>query len=146
MITEQQIIDFTEAHLFYCYLFGGVAIAWITKRYINRKSNDTLCEKTAQSAMCSLITIIAAYCAVEFIPDFHYSLILVIGAVVGCLGLEGIGGIVRKIFLLRTGIDIGADIKDVETQVQKKKDDENKAKRDLSQSQAGGLFDRFKNK
>ena len=150
MVSEEQLLEFVNSHAFYCYTFGGAAIAWVTKRYVDRSLKTGVCDKLSRAFMCSLVTIIAAYCADEYIPDFHQSLILVIGAVVGSVGYEGIGTIMRKIIILRTGIDIGADVKELKEMRKQRHGQDAKPGSgngdSLKDSQAGGLFDKINKK
>ena len=95
------------------YVMGAMFIAYIVQRYKNRFKELSRMERFFSSFMCSLFTIVFALPAIEVIPDLPKSAVLIIGAVCGSLGYEGIKDLLEFFLHKFTGFD--ADNPDVKS-------------------------------
>lgn len=86
----EQLVQFLHDHTFYCFLFGAMTVSWITQRYVNSRNDASRAWHMIDSFMCSAMTAVFSFSAVELIEGFPVSGLLVIGVLIGTTGFEGV--------------------------------------------------------
>lgn len=100
--------QFSIDHAFFTYSFAAMAVAWIVRRYLSRKSKSTRLERIVEAFMCTCMTEVFCIVAYDLAQDIHYSVFLLIGVFIGMAGWEGVA-VLLKSMLSRFNIHIDGD-------------------------------------
>lgn len=106
---EKLVVDceqFSIDHAFVTYSLAAMALAWIIRRYLSRKSRLSRLDRIVESFMCTCMTAVFCIVAYDLATDIHYSVFLLIGVFIGMAGWDGVSVLLRSA-LAKFNIHVG---------------------------------------